>query len=45
MGDAIVHSSRFVLIDGDGGIRGYYDAFEPSGPTRLLNDLGLVLAQ
>lgn len=41
----IVHSTRFVLVDAAGGIRGYYDAFEPREIERLLRELWAVLAQ
>ncbi len=41
----IVHSTRFVLVDRDGAIRGYYDAFEPLEVHRLLADLQAVLAE
>jgi protein SCO1/2 len=40
----IVHSTRFVLVDGEGRIRGYYDAFEPPEIERLLRELRAVLA-
>lgn len=34
----ILHSTRFVLVDGDGTIRGYYDAFDPEHVGRLVGD-------
>lgn len=43
--EPIVHSTRFVLVDGRGRIRGYYDAFEEEGRARLLADLGAVLEE
>jgi protein SCO1/2 len=37
--DLVLHSTRFVLVDGEGGIRGYYDPFEPGETARLLREL------
>jgi len=37
--DALVHSTRFVLVDGGGGIRGYYDGFDEEAMARLEKDL------
>ena len=34
----ILHSDRFVLIDGDGSIRGYYDGLDPASVDRLVED-------
>ncbi len=34
----ILHSTRFVLVDGEGRIRGYYDAFDPVEENRLVAD-------
>lgn len=34
----IVHSTRLVLVDGEGGIVGYYDAFDDQGLKRLVAD-------
>jgi protein SCO1/2 len=31
----ILHSSRFVLMDGEGGIRGYYDSNDPEALRRV----------
>jgi protein SCO1 len=33
-----LHSPRFVLVDGDGHIRGYYDSTEPEDMHRLVKD-------
>lgn len=41
----IVHSTRFVLVDREGGIRGYYDAFEKAQVKRLLADLQALLTE
>jgi protein SCO1/2 len=38
----IFHSERFVLIDGAGKIRGYYDA-DKAGIDALIRDISLVL--
>ncbi|HEX4953309.1 MAG TPA: SCO family protein [Thermoanaerobaculia bacterium] len=32
----ILHSTRFVLVDGEGRIRGYYNAFDPAEEDRLV---------
>lgn len=34
-GRAILHSDRFVLVDGDGRIRGYFDPFDAADLRRL----------
>ncbi|HXG50240.1 MAG TPA: SCO family protein [candidate division Zixibacteria bacterium] len=36
----ILHSPRFVLVDREARIRGYYDSRDPEALKRLLNDLG-----
>jgi protein SCO1/2 len=33
------HSTRFVLVDGDGRIRGFYSTSEPSDIDKLVSDL------
>lgn len=43
--EPILHSTRFVLVDGSHRIRGYYDAFDEEALARLLGDLSLVLAE
>lgn len=40
--EAILHSTRFVLIDARGRVRGYYDAFEPGTLERLLTDFAAL---
>ncbi|MDX1503324.1 MAG: SCO family protein [Thermoanaerobaculia bacterium] len=40
--EPILHSTRFVLVDGRGVIRGYYDAFQPGEVERLLRELAAV---
>lgn len=39
----ILHSSRFVLVDGDGHIRGYYNSEEPEALMRLRRDVKKLL--
>lgn len=39
----IVHSTRFVLVDSEGQIRGYYDAFEQASVERLVADARRLL--
>ena len=39
----IVHSTRFVLVDGEGRIRGYYDSLEPEAMDKLRDDLRTLL--
>lgn len=38
-GEPILHSTRFVLIDGEGHIRGYYGALTPGEMEKLERDL------
>jgi protein SCO1 len=40
-----VHSTRMVLIDRHGQIRGYYDATSPDGVTKLLADTSHLLRE
>lgn len=37
--EPIIHSTRFVLVDGEGNIRGYYGAFTDGAMEQLRNDL------
>lgn len=41
--DPIIHSNRFALVDGQGQIRGYYDAFDPREVKNLQRDLDRLL--
>ncbi len=41
----IVHSNRFVLVDGGGRIRGYYDSFDRGSIERLLGDVRALLGE
>lgn len=40
--EPILHSTRFVLVDGEGGIRGYYDGFDEESVERLERDLAAL---
>jgi len=42
-GESLHHSTRLVLVDGDGVIRGYYDAKDDAHVARLERDLGALL--
>ena len=37
--EPILHSTRFVLVDAEGRIRGYYDAFDEESMTKLGQDV------
>lgn len=41
-GEAILHSTRFVLVDGEGRVRGYYDALSGDEVARLRRDLAAL---
>ena len=40
-----VHSTRMVLVDRHGQVRGYYDATEPEAITKLLADTNHLLRE
>ena len=40
--EPILHSTRFVLVDGRGRIRGYYDGFDEESMAKLRRDLGAL---
>lgn len=40
--EPIIHSTKLVLVDGRGRLRGYYDALEPIGLETLLRDLRAI---
>jgi protein SCO1/2 len=42
-GGMIPHSPRFVLVDGEARIRGYYDSREPEALVRLKNDIDTLV--
>ena len=39
----IMHSPRFVLIDKQAQIRGYYDSRDPQAMQRLKNDVATLI--
>ncbi len=41
--DPVLHSTRFILVDTEGGIRGYYDSAEPDALDRLNGDIRVLL--
>lgn len=43
--EPIIHSSRFVLVDAQSRIRGYYDVYEPDDLERLRADILHVTAE
>jgi len=40
--EPILHSTRFVLVDGEGGIRGFYDGFDEASMRKLVRDLSAL---
>jgi protein SCO1/2 len=40
--EMILHSTRFVLVDGQGKIRGYYEAFDEKALEKLVQDLRAI---
>ncbi|MBI4370992.1 MAG: SCO family protein [Elusimicrobia bacterium] len=38
IGDNIAHSTKFVLVDAEGRLRGYYDGDDPASLDRLVSD-------
>ena len=42
--EPILHSTRFVLVDGKGDIRGYYEAFDEDSTAKLERDLEALAA-
>lgn len=43
--ERVIHSTRFVLVDDQGRIRGYYDSSEREAKQKLLADLGVLLRE
>ena len=41
--EPIIHSKRFVLVDQDGHIRGYYNSEEAEAKQKLLTDIGVLM--
>ncbi len=42
--DMIIHSTKFTLVDRKGNIRGYYEGTDPEDITRLVTDVGTLVA-
>lgn len=42
--EPVTHSTRFVLVDGRGRVRGYYDGFDEGALGRLLRDAAWLAA-
>jgi protein SCO1 len=42
--EPVTHSTRFVLVDGQGRVRGWYDAFDEGALGRLLRDSAWLAA-
>jgi protein SCO1 len=40
--EPILHSTRFVLVDGKGGVRGFYDGFDEDSMKKLERDLAAL---
>ena len=43
--EPILHSTRFVLVDGEANIRGYYEAFDEPSMDKLRTDLKALAAR
>lgn len=43
--EPVFHSAYFVLVDGEGWIRGYYDGLEPKAVRKLFKDIAQVLKE
>lgn len=41
--EPIIHSKRFVLVDKDGHIRGYYNSDDAEAKQKLLTDIGILM--
>src|SRR6185503_1115306 len=42
--EPVTHSTRFVLVDGKGQVRGWYDAFDEGALGKLLRDSAWLAA-
>lgn len=40
--EPIIHSSRFVLVDAEGRIRGYYEGTTPEGVAKLIEGISML---
>lgn len=45
MDEPLIHSTRFILVDGHGRIRGYYHAMEPESALELTQDITSLLME
>jgi len=43
--DTLQHSTRFVLVDGNSNIRGFYDTSDPGSIPKLIGDIKSLLKQ
>jgi protein SCO1/2 len=43
--EPIIHSQRFVLVDAEGHIRGYYNSGENEAKQKMLTDIGILLRE
>ncbi|MBI4115525.1 MAG: SCO family protein [Candidatus Omnitrophica bacterium] len=43
--DPNMHSIRFILVDGEGQIRGFYDAGDPSSIKQLIQDTKVLISK
>ena len=43
--DVLLHSTRFMLVDRMGRLRGYYDSSDQESMERLLVDVRLLLKE
>lgn len=45
IGEAFIHSNRFILVDRTGLLRGQYDGLEPAQMDSLISDIHLLLEE
>ncbi len=43
--EPIIHSRRFILVDQQGHIRGYYDSQDTESSQKLLTDIGILMRE
>jgi len=43
--NAIIHSTKFVLLDGEANIRGYYDSDDEASFNKLISDTKILIAE
>ena len=44
-GEAVIHSTKLVLVDAEGNVRGFYDGLATETLPRLLGDIGTLLRE